>query len=1274
MTAQLVIRAFLLSGLGAASLPARPVPTSSSTPAASASQTAATAAAEPEPVIQLSPFEVTASRDLGYQATETLAGTRLRTDLRDLGATISVATKEFMRDLGATDNQSLLPFLTGTEVGGVTGNFAGLGNDTAVLSDLMARVNGANATTRIRGLETADNTRGYFQTLVPWDSYNSSRIEIQRGVNSILAGNGSGAGIINSTPDDATIGRNEVTLTTRVGSEASYRGTLNFNRSFGGQFAVRGALLYDHRNYRQKPAYTTDRRRYAAVRWEPESLRKNDAHTSLKLKFEDGRIDANNPHTSPPEDQISPWFLQSPVTMKTPDGLVLGTLQPMKSHAGYDPFVTGLNNAALIAANPGRKDIGATVAGTANYEPWVFAGNSTSVLLDAIFADPTSSQMSTYLATRTAPFLYNAINAAGARDGTIAGLREPGTLRLFNLPEYAQFAGFLYQQQGVYRGTTLTDPTVFDFYHRLPDGPNKREGQTFHAFNVSLDQTFWHDRAGFQLAYDRQTRARTVRDFLGGSPTLTLDILKYLPVAPVDPATGLLQPLPNPNFGRPFVSGVFGYNNWRDTNEGETWRLTPFAEFDFARLTKKENGLTKLLGRHRLTGLAEGYRATSTVRGLVRYALDGATSNLIEGPNQRLETVNRTIATISYLGPSLAGASSLAGARLSNITALQQPRSGPAWYFDSTYLPGAPAPSVAWAAGGLTGLSPSQNGVAAASQVQAENPANYAGWNTPEYFPVLNADFDNLEPLTFKYYLARTVTRSWAVVDQWALLDRDVIVTAGLRQDHVRNYLGGDPAATTPPTGFRAVDYSTGLDVPTAPFQLLSAPGGNITSAALRSYGIVAHSPEVLNRRLPWGLQVSVFFNRSQNFRPVNRTDINGQAAPPPSGVTKDYGLILTALDGRVSLRVTHYQSGIHDATLSDNSVLTFMGDEVSRGIQFAKAVQNHAGAQGPSGNGLYAFRNTADPSDTTWYAYEPATGTAATWTTADWQAAETQAQAQAKALLDATLPLTQFLQAWTIRPEDWNATAANFGLSSRIPAGVAVTADTRSSGTEMELTLRPTENWDVALNAAKTSAARLALAGSLAAFIESRWALYAGPAGDLRWNSGFQAAIATNTGRARFGRNAWRWYCLYRSQEGNDVPELRPYRVNAVAKYRFNGGFGGRWLKGAFLGGAWRWQSRDIIGYGVSEVTPALGPSNPAIGKLDVTKPYHGPTESAVDFFAGYRRSISRATDWCLQLNVRNATSKARLVPINTNPDGSVAACRIADGATWEVTSTFRF
>jgi outer membrane receptor for ferric coprogen and ferric-rhodotorulic acid len=59
--------------------------------------------APPDEIIELTPFVVDSTKDTGYQATSTLAGTRIRTDLRDLGSAISIVTAEFMEDTGATD-------------------------------------------------------------------------------------------------------------------------------------------------------------------------------------------------------------------------------------------------------------------------------------------------------------------------------------------------------------------------------------------------------------------------------------------------------------------------------------------------------------------------------------------------------------------------------------------------------------------------------------------------------------------------------------------------------------------------------------------------------------------------------------------------------------------------------------------------------------------------------------------------------------------------------------------------------------------------------------------------------------------------------------------------------------------------------------------------------------------------------------------------------------------------------------------------------------------
>ena len=59
--------------------------------------------------VELSPFVVQERADAGWIATETLAGTRLRTNLKDLPNQIETLTAEFMRDLGLTSlNEALI--------------------------------------------------------------------------------------------------------------------------------------------------------------------------------------------------------------------------------------------------------------------------------------------------------------------------------------------------------------------------------------------------------------------------------------------------------------------------------------------------------------------------------------------------------------------------------------------------------------------------------------------------------------------------------------------------------------------------------------------------------------------------------------------------------------------------------------------------------------------------------------------------------------------------------------------------------------------------------------------------------------------------------------------------------------------------------------------------------------------------------------------------------------------------------------------------------------
>jgi len=57
-------------------------------------------------IIELSPFTVDASKDKGFRAENTLAGSRLNTPLRDTAAPVSVFTEEFLEDLASPTSTS----------------------------------------------------------------------------------------------------------------------------------------------------------------------------------------------------------------------------------------------------------------------------------------------------------------------------------------------------------------------------------------------------------------------------------------------------------------------------------------------------------------------------------------------------------------------------------------------------------------------------------------------------------------------------------------------------------------------------------------------------------------------------------------------------------------------------------------------------------------------------------------------------------------------------------------------------------------------------------------------------------------------------------------------------------------------------------------------------------------------------------------------------------------------------------------------------------------
>jgi hypothetical protein len=128
----------------------------------------------------------------------------------------------------------------------------------------------------------------------------------------------------------------------------------------------------------------------------------------------------------------------------------------------------------------------------------------------------------------------------------------------------------------------------------------------------------------------------------------------------------------------------------------------------------------------------------------------------------------------------------------------------------------------------------------------------------------------------------------------------------------------------------------------------------------------------------------------------------------------------------------------------------------------------------------------------------------------------------------------------------------------------------------------------------------------------------------------------------------------------GFQVPELRPWRFGAITDYTFQEGS----LKGFQLGGAYRWQDEQILGYGLKD----------DLSGLDVQKPLFGESDDHVDVWVGYQRKIHERVTWRIQLNLRNVGESADLTPVSVNPDGVIAAQRITEGMGWSVTNSFSF
>jgi outer membrane receptor protein involved in Fe transport len=1174
-----------------------------------AAQTVAPAAEAVNPgvndkdLLVLSRFVVTPEEDDGYRATSTLAGTRLKTNLKDIASSLSVVTEEFLRDTASKNSEDLLLYTLGTEIGGVRGNFGGLG-DGQTPSEIGALLR-PNTLNRVRGLSAADNTRDFFLTDIPWDAYIVDRVDLQRGPNAILFGLGKPGGIINAATDQA-IFKNAYSVQTRAGSFGSYRGSFDINQVLlPKELAIRVEALYDHTKYRQDPAYNRDGRYFGAVKYDPQWLGKRGIKTSLRASYEKGDIDANRPRSLPPGDAITPWFRTGTTT--NPSGQTFNNLnQRVYDWRYYSSYFASVpNSGALVATSPNfQPSIGPTP---------LFGGSY------AIFQDPGSgAQFGPLLVPQTLFTEQNGIGPTGIIDGNVRGLFGGG--RWGNVASAVQIA----QRTGLpfanaYKNTVITDTSIFDFYNKLIDGPNKNENREFDAFNVALSQSFFKDRLGYEMVYDRQhyNDASWSLQFpgsgiTGGTINVNMDTL-------------MPDQTPNPDVGRPYLVTRTEFGAYGTATDRESYRLTAFAELRAEDLLKK-SWLTRVLGRHVFTGARTDDSYDSESRTGSTFAVNGNAGGLLRNFNLLPE---RGLQIISYIGPDMRGVSSASGLNLTNLQAVQVPTNAVLRGFDSTWNRSTnPA-----ASNYVNPASPWVNPFNNQTLTQAENPQNYVGWVDRPVEILDSRVGNNRDLLTRVASKSRDKVKSSVFVWQGYLFDGVVIPMFGYRKDESASYNAVAPVIAAGYADRTASSYAFG-----------STPNNSVSGTS-KSYSLVVHTPKYVRKWLPKGINVSLLYNKSSNFEPAaGRVDMLGRSVSPPTGNTKDYGVLITALDERLTLRINKFESTAQNASLPALSNLFLLGFIENRAWVAAKRFQ-----AGLSGDPAYAGAV---------YNYGQNVNGVFVQTPQD-RALQQQHVDFALQNINYEMLTAWGVPASALNDQRWQQNLTELAFA---PAGIAATTDTLSKGYEFEMNFRPVKNWDIMVNATKAIAQRTNIAGNFREYVASRNEVWNGLGGELR-QTGTNAATAF---KFQWNDSFYRNFLLQTLLDGSNAPEVRPWRINVATRYQFTSGK----LKGVSVGGAYRWQDQVIIGY--KSVTKDI--QGTLSETFDVESPYYGPADKAVDLWVAYQRKIDKRINWRIQLNVQNAFSSATLIPINVSPDGSYGAYRIREGMTWQLTNTFSF
>ncbi len=839
-------------------------------------------AAPDEKKVVLSPFTVTSEANQGYRATSTLAGTRINTNLSDIGSAISVITEQVFKDTGSTNAETILPYALNTEVSGVQGNFA----DVKVTGSNQVNSNGvinSQNSTRIRGLSPALLARGLFRTDIPFDSYNTSAITINRGPNSLLFGASTPGGVIDQTLKQANFGKDTFEAESRLSERESLRTVLDVNHVLlKDRLALRLSFLDEKTNYQQRPTKKDEKRAYIATRaklfdgFESGII----GRTTLRANAEFGEVKSTPPQILPPGDGLSAWFQAPSRSLQQYTGTTFpGWVDTFTPKTTLDNRLGTLVETAL--------PLSATQPFFINM-PYIYAQPNLSAPSMGI---PGRS----YVGGMPNRTLWAGVGGRGRVDGF-------GTSSFFTGLPTAFTPGFTVP--------VVMDRSIFDNQNMSITGTMPYRNYDFDAKSFALEQELFGGKGGIELAYDTQRYNNNYHNpFSGGggntsrSYQLRVDVMRYLQTGEA-----------NPNVGRVYLSD-FSTAIREEQTKRDSKQATGFYNLD---LTEK-TGFARFLGRHVFTGFLSEHTANQVNRTYQNKWVDipGSTTRIQTIVNDRLNGERRNAPVMVYLSDSLMGSNvrSASDIHLRQYITAPSPQPGDrvtAEYHsfsvgpENTTGPGAPLDQAAFE------LYRSLIGGNAIREINKSKTLSWQSYlfdgNLVGLFGWRKDTFKTVENISLANFL---LEQPGAIADG--------LLASGEfdgRQIRIANESNAAHAA-----------------------QISSV------SAETKTWSLVGHLPERLIK-LPYGVHLSAHYNQSESFVPTRtRRDFNGKVIPPETGATKEYGFTVESPNRRVSMRVNWFELQQKDASADTNlgfgfdGALRFWKDAELQGIPFESAL-----------------------------------------------------------------------------------------------------------------------------------------------------------------------------------------------------------------------------------------------------------------------------------------------------------------------------------------------